>query len=139
VSSAYYALFHLLKSEASGLFVTESGLAARINRTLKHEEMKKASQMIARDTLPRSLQTQGGGYTTPADLKIVASAFVNLQEKRHEADYDLARTFRRREVLDLIQRVRQAFEAWERVKRTDDARLYLACLHLWKRWDESPR
>ena len=41
VSSAYYALFHLLAAEASSLYVKDAGLASRINRTLNHAEMKK--------------------------------------------------------------------------------------------------
>ena len=36
VSSAYYALFHLLTSEASALYAGEPGLASRINRTHNH-------------------------------------------------------------------------------------------------------
>jgi hypothetical protein len=139
VSSAYYALFHLLSSETSALFAVEPGLAARINRTLNHADMKKASAMIGNAKLPKAVQSPRGGYTTPADLKTVANTFVKLQEARHEADYDLSRVFRRQEVLDHVQAARQAFEAWERIRKTDDARLYLASFLLWKRWDEDPR
>jgi hypothetical protein len=101
--------------------------------------MKKASSMIANDKLPKGVQPPGGGYTTPADLKNVANAFVTLQRARHEADYDLARTFRRQETLAFIQTARLAFTAWEKVKKDDYARLYLGCFLLWKRWDEDPR
>ncbi len=139
VSSAYYALFHLLAWEASALYAAEPGMAARINRTHNHGEMKKASSMIANDKLPKAVQPPSGGYTTPPDLKSVANAFVSLQQARHEADYDLSRTFRKQEALDFVESARQAFEAWERVRRTDDARVYMACFHLWKRWDEDPR
>jgi len=139
ISSAYYALFHLLAWESSAVYAAEPGLASRINRTHNHTEMKRASSMIANDMLPKGLQPPGGGYTTPADLKSVANAFVSLQQARHEADYDLSHTFRRQEALDFVESARQAFEAWERVRKTDDARVYMACFHLWKRWDEDPR
>jgi hypothetical protein len=92
--------------------------------------MKKASSMIANDSLPKGSHRPGGGYTTPLDLKTVAGAFVSLQEARHGADYDLSRTFRRQEALDFVDSARQAFQSWERVRRTDDARVYLACFHL---------
>src|SRR5271157_3478197 len=69
VSSAYYALFHLLTSEASALYAGEPGLASRINRTHNHGEMKKASAMIANDKLPKAVRPPGEGYTTPPDLK----------------------------------------------------------------------
>ncbi len=35
--------------------------------------------------------------------------------------------------------LREAFEAWRRIRKTDDARLYLASFLLSKRWDEDPR
>jgi len=101
-------------------------MAARINRTHNHGEMKKASSMIANDKLPKAVQPSGRGYTTPLDLKSVANAFVRLQQARHEADYDLSRTFRKQEALAFVKLARQAFEAWGRVRRTDDARVYLA-------------
>ena len=103
VSSAYYALFHLLSSGTSALYAIEPDLAARINRTLNHGDMKKSSTMIGNDKLPRAVQSPRGSYTTPADLKTVANTFVKLQEARHEADYDLSRTFRRQEVLAYVQ------------------------------------
>jgi hypothetical protein len=139
VSSAYYALFHLLASATSALYVSEAGMVARIVRTLNHAEMKRASTMIANNKLPKAVQDPGAGYTVPADLKIVADALINLQQARHEADYDLSATLNRLETLTFVASARRAFEAWERVKRTDDARIYLACFHLWKRWDEDPR
>ena len=58
---------------------------------------------------------------------------------RHEADYDLSRTFRRQQILEMIKLARAAFQAWERVKKTDDVRLYLACFHLRERWEKDPR
>jgi hypothetical protein len=139
VSASYYALFHLLTSAASALYAADLGLASRINRTHNHIDMKKASSMIANDKLPKGVQPPGGGYTSPADLKIVANAFVTLQQARHEADYDLARTFRRQETLAFIQTAHFAFAVWEKVKKDDYARLYLGCFLLWKRWDEDPR
>ena len=138
ISSAYYALFHLLASEASALYAGEARLAARITRTFNHAEMKKASEMIANDKLPKGIHPPGG-YVAPDDLKDVANALIDLQDERHLADYDLNRKYRRREALNHVQTARRAFDAWERVRRTDHARVYLACFQLWKRWDENPR
>jgi hypothetical protein len=139
VSSAYYALFHLLASSTSALYASEAGLAARIFRTLNHAEMKRASVMIGNGKLPKAVQDPDVSYTVPADLKIVADTFVTLQQVRHQADYDLSRVFRREETVSYIEAARQAFEAWDRVRKTDDARMYLACFLLWKRWDDEPR
>lgn len=117
VSDAYYALFHLLTSEASGLYAAEFGLLARINRTHQHGDMKKVSTLFLQSKLPRALQPSAGGYATPPDLQIVADRFVTLQQARHEADYDLTRIFTRQEALDRVEQARDAFHAWENVKR----------------------
>jgi hypothetical protein len=139
VSSAYYALFHLLTSEASALYAAEVELAARINRTLNHGEMRKVSSMFANNKLPKGVQSPLGGYITPIGMKTVADAFVDLQQARHAADYDLTYRLSRKETLEFVQMATEAFETWRKVRKTDDARLYLACFHLWKRWDEDPR
>jgi len=137
VSAAYYALFHLLTSEVAALYAVESRRAALIIRTLNHGDMKKVSVMFGSSKLPKALQ--GGNYETPPDLKIVADAFVNLQQARNEADYDLSRSFSRHEAFTYVRTSRRAFDCWSRVRKTDDARLYLACFHLWKAWDQGPR
>ncbi len=138
VSSAYYALFHLLVSDAAGLYATEFKLTARIGRGFKHEEMKKASVYFAADKYPRAIHP-GGKYTTPEDLRVVAETFFLLQQARHDADYDLTREpFTRVETLDVVRQVEAAFAAWERVRKSDDARIYLACFLLWKHWDHDP-
>lgn len=139
ISAAYYSLFHLLTSEAAGLFAGEPGLAAQIGRSLNHGEMKKASQSFSTGQLPKSLKPAKGAYAVPPDLKIVAETFIVLQTKRHLADYDLAQQFRKEAVQTLAGQARQAFEAWARIRKSDDARLYLACFLLWKRWDDEPR
>jgi hypothetical protein len=139
VSASYYALFHLLTTEASRLYANEVGLLARINRTYNHVEMRKVSTLFANSKLPKALQPPTGGYATPPELQNVADLFVKLQQARHEAEYDLLRAFSRQQALRYAEWARDAFADWEKVKKTDDARLYLACFLLWKRWDEEPR
>jgi hypothetical protein len=139
VSASYYALFHLLTTEASRLYANDFELHARLNRTYNHVEMRKVSTFFANSKVPKALQPLTGGYVTPAELQNVADLFVKLQQARHEADYDLLRDFSRGEALLHAERARDAFADWEKVKKTDDARLYLACFLLWKRWDEEPR
>jgi hypothetical protein len=77
--------------------------------------------------------------STPPELQNVADRFVKLQQARHEAEYDLLRPFSRQQALVHAELARDVFADWEKVKKTDDARLYLACFLLWKRWDEEPR
>lgn len=64
----------------------------------------------------------------PPELRQVASAFVNLQEARHEADYDLSRRFSRSEALDLIEVSEKATEAWREIRNTSEAQIFLTAL-----------
>lgn len=57
---------------------------------------------------------------------------VDLQQARHDADYDLATPITRREALDFANQAREAFDAWERVRRDPQADLYLLLLLSYK-------
>lgn len=68
------------------------------------------------------------GNAVPVALKDVAEAFVELQQARHEADYDSFRTFTRAEALDLVDLAEQAFVNWRTIRRTIPADVFLAAL-----------
>ncbi len=65
------------------------------------------------------------GSAIPKDLQAVAAAFVDLQEARHEADYNVAERFTKSEAAELINEVEGAFEAWRRVRQKKITRLFL--------------
>jgi uncharacterized protein (UPF0332 family) len=139
ISSAYYAVFHLLVADASKLFVDDISMKARIIRTIQHGDMKKVSTSFAAGRLPRAVQPTGSAYSIPHELVDVANELVSLQQARHEADYDVTRVFSRQETHEFVENARQTFSNWNAIRRSDAARLYLACFLLWKRWDEEPR
>lgn len=136
VSAAYYALFHLLTSEASGIFVRDYALLGLINRTFDHAEMSKVSLNFAQGKLPSKLN---GIVPIPTQLRDVAKTFVDLQQARHDADYNLGRTFLRHDVLNYVSLVEQAFRDWNAVRDHDIAGLYLGCFSLWDRWEKKIR
>lgn len=140
VSSAYYALFHLLVDAAAGLYTSDPIRKSKIGRTFSHGELMDVSERFAIGQLPKSVPAIAGSDGKEQEqLKGIAKTFVLLQIARHEADYDLTRTFARQEVLDLIERAETCFKEWEDAKRSEDARLFLACFHMWKKWDVKPR
>jgi DNA repair exonuclease SbcCD ATPase subunit len=69
-----------------------------------------------------------GEEPVPTDLRQVASAFVDIQEARHEADYDLSRKFSRSEVRDLIEVSEKATGAWRNIRTTSEAQVFLTAL-----------
>ncbi len=64
----------------------------------------------------------------PVDLREAAETFIELQEARHEADYNLSRRFARAEVKKLIADTRGTLLRWSNVNASEAARLYLAAL-----------
>ena len=112
ISTAYYALFHLLVSEAVAYWKV-ARQRPLLARSFEHRKMKAACST-----------PQGAN----SDLRTVAAVFINLQQMRHLADYDYSTVFTRTEVLQRIDTVRQAFVHWQRVKGTDEAQDFLLAM-----------
>ena len=132
VSTAYYALFHLLVDEATRVLISDRTLRPLVSRAFDHGEMKQASQAFAENRLPREVAALAGPVI-PADLQLVAQNFADLQPNRHDADYKIDRTFTRGEVLDLVGKAEEAFEAWGRIRKQPIARVFLISLLLWRK------
>jgi hypothetical protein len=133
VSTAYYALFHLLIHEATATLIAVPAVRGRFSRAFDHGDMKSASKAFA-NPQPNQLADLTGGVQVPADLQAIAATFVALQEARHEADYNVRRSFTRLEVVNLVNRAGQAFQLWRPLRTDPAARMYLAALLLWKKW-----
>ncbi|MBX3469761.1 MAG: hypothetical protein KF878_23045 [Planctomycetes bacterium] len=134
VSTAYYALFHLLAHEVSRQLLRGqrgAGLRPLLGRALAHSDMKAASRSFAGGTLPAVVQDFAASQPSP-ELRRVAKAFVLLQEQRHAADYDLRRRFGRREALTIVSEAEAAFRAWAAARGRAEALLFLVCLLTWK-------
>jgi uncharacterized protein (UPF0332 family) len=133
ISTAYYALFHLLLDEATKMLASDPSLRRLIGRAFIHDEMRQASISFRSAGLPPHVDAVCG-VPVPPELQHVAEVFVELQEARHEADYNLDRTFIRGNARYLVDRAEQAFRAWERIRSEPIAKVYLASLLLWRRW-----
>ena len=133
VSAAYYALFHFLVREATGLTGGGDGLRSVIGRAYSHAEMKKACQQFVRPAGLESPLREAVG-AVPADLVLVTRTFIDLQEARHDADYNLTERFNRPDTLVRINQVEAAMEAWGRIRATPAARAFLALLLIGNDW-----
>lgn len=84
VSTAYYALFHLLISEATANWAREE-LRGRLGRCFDHGPMKNASEATVAQ-IKRDLKANAFGpteKTVAMHLNAVAKAFVQAQERRN--------------------------------------------------------
>jgi len=94
VSAAYYSLFHLLLHEATHLLfpAKPTTLRDRARRAFTHSEAKNVCETFARkEGGIKDLTTQ----PLEQQLSEIAATFVELQEARQRADYDLTQTFER--------------------------------------------
>jgi uncharacterized protein (UPF0332 family) len=137
VSTAYYAFFHLLISEATRRMAPTSpkNLGLQMQRAFDHGAMKDVCKSFAGGTLPPFVQHLQAGQIEP-DLRKIAKAFVDLQEKRHAADYDLIHTFTKQEATDDVDKVKDAFAVWKTISKLPHSNVFLIALALPKmgRW-----
>jgi hypothetical protein len=72
------------------------------------------------------------GFTIPEEIRQLADNFVDLQDYRHLADYDLTERFKRSDVLALIAEARKYSENFRNLAPSNEKRFFLACLWAWK-------
>lgn len=113
VSAAYYSVFHMLVDAASRFLIRgQDELRSTLSRAFSHQDMRDVAKQYAQGKVPAKISAAAPG-PPPSDLQRVAKAFISLQEARHEADYDLSRSFTRAEVLDLILEAERAHADWD--------------------------
>ena len=131
VSASYYALFHLLVDEATKLLLSgnaRSALRDCLARAFHHSAMKQTAVEFTKQSISPKLSHGFRQRPVQQPLIDVASAFVQLQEARHDADYNRALRFTRREALDLADLTDQAFRDWRQVRGSLPADTFLTGL-----------
>ena len=124
VSSAYYAVFHLLVSETTLHWSRDSSRDA-LGRMFEHSLMKKASSRISDS---KQFPFVGEDPVVVGGLRTVAQSFVELQDLRHVADYDNATQWTHSETLREVTIAAGVFSAWQSIKHERIAQDYLVSL-----------
>jgi uncharacterized protein (UPF0332 family) len=129
VSTAYYALFHLLIGEAT-LNWRRVDQRALLARFFEHGKMKSASEKQRKDlnTYFKTKPAPCPELDCARHLHRVAETFFQAQQQRHSADYDNSKTWTRTEVLTLIDLVEAAFDSWHAIRQEPAAQAYLISL-----------
>ena len=129
MSTAYYALFHLLVSEATLNWKRVEHRDA-LARVFEHGKMRNAGQKKVNEltayfkTKPRA----GPELTIAEHLHTVSETFIQAQQKRHAADYDNSPVWTRTAVMAQIESVANAFESWRAIRNERAAQAYLVSL-----------
>jgi uncharacterized protein (UPF0332 family) len=131
VSTGYYALFHLLISEATRNWKQASQRAV-LGRYFKHGSMATASnnQKAACNRFLNSNPPpmSGPGTDCMTHLQTVSLAFYQAYQQRQTADYDTVKQWTRTEALAIIDSVDAAFKAWPQIRNHEFAQNYLLSL-----------
>ncbi len=131
VSTAYYALFHLLISEST-LNWKRPDQRAVLARLFEHGRMKSASDKQRAecsrfiDSIPPP--DPGVRLDCMRHLHLIADTFVKTQQRRHIADYDNATQWTRTDAFRLITNVESAFASWQVIRDEPAAQAYLLSL-----------
>jgi hypothetical protein len=129
VSTAYYALFHLLISEATANW-SRPELRAVLARVFDHGFMKQAADKKVSELLNyfKEGPPEGPERTIAFHLHKVADNFSQAQYHRNEADYNTARQWDLTEVLLYIDGIAEAFKSWDIIRDEPAAQAYLVSM-----------
>ena len=129
LSTAYYALFHLLIDEATSNW-RQPELRAILGRVFDHGPMKQAAdkKVAELNVYFQKAPSEGTERTLAYHLYLVAETFAQAQYHRNEADYNMARTWDRTEVLLHINGLAEAFKSWELVREEPSAQAFLVSM-----------
>lgn len=126
VSTAYYALFHKLIESAVFRLAVDVKMQAALGRHFEHGRMKE----ICKDLQASKPQKFGRFFTgaIPSELAQVAKTFVDLQQKRHDADYDTATPLQKLAARDLVAQCGRAFRDWKAIELDPSVPTFLLLL-----------
>jgi uncharacterized protein (UPF0332 family) len=133
ISTAYYAVFSLLVHAASSMLAGNSAgrkeLRGYVPRAFSHNEMAEACNGFSGGNLNKGLKPCLQ-LPISTDLKDIAATFQSLRQSRHDADYNILQKPNKTDARQAIQDAERVFTLWEKIKGSEEARLFLLALLL---------
>jgi len=129
ISTAYYALFHLLISEAVANWQRADQRYILV-RLFDHGPMNTAalSKISELNAYFNGDPPSGPRRMLAENLHNVASAFVAAQQARFDADYNVGKEVTGTMMRRQIESVRDAFDSWRAIRDEPDAQMFLLSL-----------
>ena len=126
VSTAYYALFHLLSIETAKNWNRPAQRFA-FARMLGHGQMFKACEATGSELNKHfnGRPAPGGNLDVLKHLQLIAKTFAEMQEHRHNADYNGEIGWSRTDVLEKIKSVETALRSWNEIRDEPEAQNFL--------------
>ena len=126
VSTAYYALFHLLISEAT-LNWARPELRPVLGRLFDHGPMRSSSVTSKAELNEYFMGNppESPERTVAQHLWTVCETFIQAQQRRKDADYNMGREITETDTLTQIESVTEAFKSWNIIRDEATAQAYL--------------
>ncbi len=142
VATAYYGLFHFLIEESTALLFGTAQADAPFRqlaaRAFVHGKMKSVCAEFVKPNplhVHPLLQTFWARFGIPNHPQawLIAQTFIDLQDDRHTADYELSVSFARQDTLSAVTRSETAVVAWQQLRAANPevCRLFSMALILW--------
>ena len=109
VSTTYYALFHCLAGCCA------DSLVGRTEGRHRDPAWNQVYRALEHGTARRRCQQASGMHRFPMEVRNFADLFVDLQEKRHKADYDPDAVFSKLLAVRDIYRAEEAISNFHKV------------------------
>ena len=134
VSTAYYALFHLLITETTRNWKRPAERHT-LARMFEHTHMGKVCT-TKRDELNSYFNrnpSPSQQVNVSRHLHVVVETFVQMLQHRHTADYDSSTRWTRTDANEKIESVKAAFDSWRAIRNEHAAQNFLVTLLLKER------
>ena len=122
ISSAYYGVFHAILTEAADVFVGKTlrhtPRYALLYRSIDHRSLRGVCEQVVKQSLSAKYlpYEPRGGFGS--DLRSLATAVIDLHEKRLSADYDPRFRATRSDALLAVARGRAALDRFKSARAT---------------------
>jgi uncharacterized protein (UPF0332 family) len=121
ISAAYYATFHATITAAADQFV---GVTSRdtsqyglVYRSVSHAWLRDLCREVQKTTLPNKLKPYAPINGFGSNIAAFAAAVVELQEKRHAADYDVMIRMNKSDAILAISTAKAALRRFEKASK----------------------
>jgi uncharacterized protein (UPF0332 family) len=123
ISSAYYAIFHAIITKAVDQFVgatnRDKSHYGLVYRSVSHSRLRDLCNEVQKPTLPNKYRPYVPSTGLGPHIVAVAEAFVDLQENRHSADYDVMIRMNRSDAAAAIATARSAIGRFEKANQLE--------------------
>lgn len=139
ISTAYYSLYHLLIGAAAARMFRNPDERRQYAPLAIRGYSHAGVQGVVADALkhaggrPKRLLAVMGAQPFDPRLCTFCELYTQMHTLREEADYNVASSWFKFDVVSDLNRTRQAFADWSAVASTDDAQRFLIALNLYAR------